>query len=189
MKRSEILKAMGLGVGLGAIAALGFFLSMAPAFGDEKPMKEFEHQDAVDLAKSGKIGSLGTEYKGSPFVSLTPYAVDAKGRPFLYISDLAVHTKNLKAKAESSLMVMKVDEDNLFNSARISFVGKTTLVTDEKEVAALKKVYYAKYPDAEVFEQLHDFGFWRMEVSRIHYIGGFGDIRWIEAKEWTEGYK
>jgi putative heme iron utilization protein len=147
-----------------------------------------EYKDAVDVVKTGKIGSLGTVTKGQPFVSLTPYAMDEKGRPFVYLSDLAYHTKNLKKSSKGSLMVSKLDEKNIFNSARVSFVGKMTRVTDKDEVAALKKIFFAKFPDSKDFEKMHDFAFYRMEIEKIQYIGGFGDINWIKGEDWLKEY-
>jgi putative heme iron utilization protein len=160
--------------------------AMAPhVFAADEP----NNDDAIKLAKKGKLAALGTDLKGSPFVSVAPVALDDKGRPFLYLSSMAAHTKNLKAKADASLMISKEDKENIFNSARLSFVGKMKLVEDEKEVAELKKVFFDRYPEAKDFEELHDFGFYRMEVEKLHYIGGFGDIRWIDGKDWTKTFK
>lgn len=169
------------------IAMLGGVIS---AFAALAAMGEdmYEYQDAVDLVKDGKLAALGTSDKGQPFVSLTPYALDANGRPFVYISTMAFHTKNLKAKPESSLMVAKADEENLFNSARLTFVGKMTLVTDKDEVD-LQKIYFDKYPEAKDLAKAHEFGFYRMEVEKLHYIGGFGDVHWIKGSDWSKGYK
>jgi putative heme iron utilization protein len=184
------MKDFGIVAALIALACVGFVTNItAISCAGEKD--EWEHKDAVELTKEGKIASLGTIDKlKRPYVSLTPYALDSKGRPFVFISDLAFHTRNLKDKPEASLMVSKLDEKDIFNSARITFIGEMKLVDDKDEVAALKKVYFAKYKGAKKLEEAHDFNFYRMDkVDKLHYIGGFGDIRWIPGKDWLKEYK
>lgn len=145
-----------------------------------------DNKDAYDLFKAGRVASLGTSDDGVPYVSMTPYDFDDKGRPFVYISDIAHHTKNLKNKADCSLMVFKEDK-NPFASERITLIGKMTQVTDKDELKKLKKSYVKKFEDAEAFDELHDFCIFRMEVTKVHYIGGFGDIRWL--KDWYKNWK
>ena len=152
------------------------------------PVDGEQKNAVVDIVKAEKVGALGTESGDGPFVSLTPYAVDAKGCPFIYISDLAYHTKNLKKSSKSSLMVSKLNDKNIFNSARVSFVGKMTRVTDKEEVSALKEIFFTKFPESKKFEKMHDFAFYRMEVEKLQYIGGFGDINWIKGKDWVKEY-
>jgi len=140
-----------------------------------------------DLVKTGKVAALSSDFKGTPFGSLMPYALDAKGNPIIYISDLAVHTKNLNKNPACSLMVSKVKDDDIFNSQRITFVGKMKRVPKE-DVEAVKKIFYGKFKEAEDYAELHDFGFYRMEISTIFYIGGFGDINWVKTEDYQKGF-
>src|SRR5581483_2971023 len=135
-----------------------------------------DYSDLKDLANKTQTAALSTMYKEYPYTSLVPYVIDEQGRPIVFISDLAVHTKNLKKNNKCSLMACKIDKKDVFNSARITFIGKMIKV-DKNEV---KKVYLDKYPDAESLLDLDDFNFYRMEVEYIHYIGGFGDINWYD---------
>lgn len=155
------------------VAAL--VLSMA---GDE-PMHK--------LVDEVKVATLSTDFKGTPFGSLVAYSIDAKGRPYIFVSDMAVHTKNIKKNSKVSLMVYKEDKDDLFNSSRITFVGKMVKV-DDKEREALKKEYLKRHPSAEQFIDFGDFNFYRLEIERIHCIGGFGDIGWVEPGEWAKSW-
>jgi putative heme iron utilization protein len=45
--------------------------------------------------------------------------------------------------------------------------------------------YYRHFPWAEDYRETHGFAFFRLEPVRLRYIGGFGDIRWIEPEEFT----
>ncbi len=61
-----------------------------------------------DLASRARFGSLATVARqpaGAPFATLVAVAVDATGRPLLFLSELAEHTKNLRADARASLLV------------------------------------------------------------------------------------
>jgi len=140
------------------------------------------------LVQEVKIATLSTDLKGTPFGSLVAYSIDAEGRPYIFVSDLAVHTKNIKKNAKVSLMVYKEDKDDLFNSQRITFVGKMVKV-DDKEREKLKTEYLKRHPTAEQFIDFGDFNFYRLEIERIHCIGGFGDIEWVEPAEWGKSWK
>lgn len=142
----------------------------------------------VELAKGGKVAALSSDYKGTPFGSLMPYALDDEGNPLIYISTLAVHTKNLTKNPACSVMVSKVDDDDLFNSARVTFVGKMKKVTGKDDVEKAKKAFFAKHKKAEELAKFHDFDFYKLEIERIYYIGGFGDIQWVDPKDYKKGF-
>lgn len=142
----------------------------------------------IDLVKEGKVATLSTNYDKVAFGSLTPYVLDNKGRPIIFVSDLALHTKNFKKDPKCSLMVAKIDKDDIFNSARITFIGKMVKVSD-KELEEIKKLYLARHKSAEDFVELEDFSFYRLEIEKIYWVGGFGDIEWIEPKKYLENFK
>ena len=148
-----------------------------------------EKDPLVELTKGGKVASLSSDYKGTPFGSLMPYALDGEGNPIIYISTLATHTKNLTKNPACSVMVTKVDEDDLFNSARVTFLGKMKKVTDKDEIEKTKKLFFARHKKAEELDQFHDFAFYKLDIEKIYYIGGFGDIQWVEPKDYKKGFK
>lgn len=156
--------------------ALAMFIALA----EPEPM----HTLVTDV----KIATLSTDYKGTPFGSLVAYSIDSGGKPYIFISDLAAHTKNIEKNNKASLMIFKEDKEDLFNSQRITFVGKMVRVED-KERKTLRKEYLKRHPSAEDFIDFGDFNFYRLEVERIHCIGGFGDIEWVEPADWTKSWK
>jgi putative heme iron utilization protein len=117
------------------------------------------------------------------------YAVDDTGMPFVFISDLAQHTKNLTKNPKCSLMMHEVNKEDVSNSRRITFAGKLVKVTDEKEREKLKKIYIKTNPNAEDFIDFADFNFYKMDAEKIQYIGGFGDINWVKPKDYIKNYK
>lgn len=142
-----------------------------------------------DLVKNEKVATLSSSYKGTPFGSLIVYAIDTDGIPFIFISDLAQHTKNLTKQPKCSLMVSKIDKEDVSNSARITFAGKMKKVTDEKEWKRLREIYLKANPNSETFIDFGDFNFYKLDVKEIQYIGGFGDINWVDPKDYVKGYK
>jgi hypothetical protein len=141
----------------------------------------------IDLVKEGKVATLSTTYDKVAFGSLSPYVLDSKGNPVIFVSDMALHTKNLKKDPKCSLMIAKLSKDDIFNSARITFVGKMVKVPD-KELDVIRKIYLEKYPAAKNFVELEDFAFYRLEIDKIYWVGGFGDIEWIDVKEYLENF-
>ena len=137
------------------------------------------------LIESSKTAALGSMQKDTPFISLVPYAIDKTGNPIIFISDMAVHTKNLQKTASCSLMMSKENKEDVFNSQRVTFLGKMEKVP-EKEIEEVKKAYLEKYPDQEYLMELDDFAFYRMKITKIYYVGGFGDINWIAIDEYLK---
>ena len=91
----------------------------------------------VSLVQEVKLATFCTDHNGYPFGSLIGYSLDNQGRPYIFVSDLAEHTRNIKKNNKVSLVVFKEDKDDLFNSQRLTFVGKIAQVTDEKEIEIL----------------------------------------------------
>ena len=41
-------------------------------------------------------------------------------------------------------------------------------------------------PESKKYSSMHDFKFYKLEISRIRWIGGFGDIAWLNPKNWQD---
>ena len=66
-----------------------------------------------------------------------PYAPDQQGRPVFLISNMAMHTQNLKADARASLLVMQESgEADPLGAARITLVGEVLPVPETETGAA-----------------------------------------------------
>lgn len=138
--------------------------------------------DARSLLVSGEFAVLSTlsqEVPGFPFGSVTPYCLDTRGRPVILISELAQHTRNLKADDKASLLVF-AGGDDVQASARLTLLGRMAPVV-ANEVAALAERYYRHFPQCRGHHTELDFSFWTMTVERARFIGGFGRIHWLGA--------
>src|ERR1700722_365933 len=65
----------------------------------------------VSLVSVAMLSTLSRKHAGFPFGSLMPYALDAEGRPLFLISNMAMHTQNLKASPQASLFVAQTTAD------------------------------------------------------------------------------
>jgi putative heme iron utilization protein len=140
------------------------------------------------LIKVGRIGTLSThsrKYPGFPFGSVMPYASDDRGRPLFLISNMAMHTQNLKADARASLLVMQESgADDPLGAARITLAGEV-LPLPEGETGAAREFYLGRHENARYWVDFDDFGFYRMQPAGVYYIGGFGVMGWVAAEEYA----
>ena len=104
---------------------------------------------------------------GSPFGTVVPYALDAEGRPFVVISELAVHTKNLRADPRASLVVSEPGTDDVQAAWRVTLVGRMRVIDDPAP-------YLARLP-----QSLPGFAPWVLDVDATRYIAGFGRMGWL----------
>jgi putative heme iron utilization protein len=148
-------------------------------------MKEQAGVEARALLLDAYQGVLSThsrELPGYPFGSVAPFCLDGSGRPLFLISELAQHTKNLRADPRCSFIVVAHGEDIQAN-ARLTLVGECRPLADAGEIEAAATRYYRYFPDATDFHRIHDFRFFRLEPLRCRYIGGFGRIHWAEPAQ------
>ncbi|HEY6413536.1 MAG TPA: DUF2470 domain-containing protein [Edaphobacter sp.] len=132
------------------------------------------------------LSTLSRRHVGFPFGSLMPYALDPEGRPIFLISNMAMHTQNLKADPRASLFVAQaaVDGDPL-GAARATLIGQAKPVP-ESGVASAREIYVAKHENSRYWIDFADFGFYRLEPVDIYYVGGFGVMGWVETRDYEE---
>jgi putative heme iron utilization protein len=131
-------------------------------------------QAAKRLLREGRSGALATLMPGSgdPYCSLVNVATAADGAPLLLISQLAIHTKNVLEDARVSLMLDERKAGDPLEGARVMLMGKAAVSDDP----AVRRRYLARHPEAEMFAGFKDFAFYKIELTRIHLVAGFGRI-------------
>jgi putative heme iron utilization protein len=139
---------------------------------------------ARTLASLGRIGSLSThsqKFPGFPFGSVMPYAADDRGCPIFFISSMAMHTHNLRQDQRASLLVMQPDiSDDPLGAARVTLLGDVTQTPAEE----VKDLYLSRHENARFWQDYTDFSYYRMQVSGVYFIGGFGVMGWISPEEY-----
>lgn len=117
---------------------------------------------------------------GQPYGSLVATAPDADGAPLLFLSDLSEHSKNLAADPRAALVFTAPEsDDDPLDRPRATVLGRIVRANDEAQWHR----YVARHSAAEQYRTFRDFHLYRLEVSRVHLVGGFGVIRWVEAAD------
>jgi heme iron utilization protein len=139
------------------------------------------------LNRMGTLSTHSRKQPGYPFGSVMPYGLDESGRPTFLISTMAMHTQNLQADPRASLLVAQADGGDPLGAARVTLVGNVARIP-ENEVAAARKLYLEHYPNSRNWVDSEDFGFFRMEVVDVYFVGGFGVMGWVSASEYSAGH-
>ena len=139
----------------------------------------------LSLGLVATLSTLSRKHPGFPFGSLMPYALDAAGRPLFLISNMAMHTQNLKADGRASLFVTRPAEDgDPLGAARATLVGEAAAVPPT-ELGEARELYLAMHPNSRYWVEFADFGFFRLQPLDVYYVGGFGVMGWVEAGEYA----
>ncbi len=136
------------------------------------------------LLESESVGTLATQSvrnPGWPFASVMPFAL-VDNAPIFLISGMAIHTQNLLADGKASLLVMQsgAGSDPL-GSPRVTLLGVVSRVDDP---APLREVYLQRHPSARYWVDFSDFSFFRLAVSEVYFVGGFGVMGWVSSEDY-----
>lgn len=132
------------------------------------------------LDRASLATNLPGEPAGWPYASLVLVAVDHDLSPILLLSDMAEHTRAIKADGRVSLLFDgTVGLDQPLTGPRATVLGRAVRTADQR----LKTRFLTRHPDAALYAGFKDFAFYRVAVERAHLVGGFGKIRWIDAAE------
>lgn len=132
----------------------------------------------LHLGRTGALGTLSRRHPGHPFVSVMPYAPDERGHPLLLVSTLAMHTQNLEADPRASLLVAQPGGEDPLALARVTLMGRGVHLAAGDRPAA-RAAYLARHPNAVHWVDFEDFAFWRLDLTDVYYVGGFGAMDWL----------
>ena len=137
------------------------------------------------LARIATLSTLSRKHPGCPFGSLTPFALEAAGRPIFLISNMAMHTQNLKADPRCSLFVGQAPADgDPLGTSRATIIGDA-VSAKEPEVGSLRETYLARHANSRYWVDFSDFSFFRLQPINLYYVGGFGVMGWVQAEEYA----
>ena len=138
----------------------------------------------ISLVSVATLSTISRKHPGFPFGSLMPFALDAVGRPIFLISNMAMHTQNLKNDPKCSLFVAEpsVDGDPL-GAARATLIGHSELVPAH-DMASVRETYLARHENSRYWVDFSDFNFFRLQPVDLYYVGGFGVMGWVDAREY-----
>jgi putative heme iron utilization protein len=130
------------------------------------------------------LSTVSDKYPGFPFGSLMPFALDDKGRPLFLISNMAMHTQNLKRDSRCSLFVAQAAAGNdPLGTARVTMIGRAERVPEDDLLSA-RGAYLARHENSRYWVDFADFGFFRLEPIDLYYVGGFGVMGWVGGTDY-----
>src|SRR3984957_13952253 len=138
----------------------------------------------LSLVPVATLSTLARKHSGFPFGSLMPFALDSAGRPIFLISNMAMHTQNLKADPRCSLFIAQVGTDgDPLGAARATLVGRAEIVP-EVDKASVRESYLTRHESSRYWVDFADFNFFRLQPMALYYVGGFGVMGWVEARDY-----
>lgn len=164
-------------------------------------------QDVFSWLHQAHYGTLGTlntheDTLGYPTGSIVPFALDRYGRPFIFIANIAAHTRNMKRDNRASLFLsnetVSGDPQSTWRASVIGNFSKLVTTEDAAQNSYSEKIdvqeeeelmarYIERVPKAKSYSRTHGFHFWRMsDIKSIRYIAGFGRICWILGQEYLD---
>ena len=137
--------------------------------------------EPAQFIRSQNYGVLSTHSvteRGYPFGSITAYIVTKEGDLAIFISDLAEHTRNIKVNPKVSITIFSIENSNDPSaSTRITCLATAKLVEEQTQ---LRKDYLKHFPDTATTLELAGFNFYRLKITKIRLVAGFGQISWLE---------
>ncbi|MBA2485963.1 MAG: DUF2470 domain-containing protein [Nitrospira sp.] len=139
----------------------------------------------VHLQQTGGLSTLSRKQPGWPFGSVMPYGLEEHGQPIFLISTMAMHTQNLLGDPRASLLVTPPESrSDPLGAARVTLMGSVTKVPSE-EVAKVRELYLDRHANASYWVDFNDFGFFRMVMADIYFVGGFGSMGWVAPDDYA----
>lgn len=127
----------------------------------------------------GVLSTHSADVDGYPFGSIVPYTLNFDGEPVMLISEIAQHTRNIKRDRRVSLTIFDRYADDPQASARLTWLGDAEVIPSSD--LEIRRRYLRYFPSAESYFETHDFTFYGIHLRRARFIGGFGQIYWVEA--------
>ena len=131
----------------------------------------------ASLVRGRQAAALGTLHDGAPSVSMVPYALLPDASAFIvHVSALAAHTKDMRADARVSLLVMQPEGEGTQAQAlaRVSIHGEAReLPKGSPEAAAASQAYLARFPEAAPLTGFGDFAFFAIRARQARFVAGF----------------
>jgi hypothetical protein len=94
---------------------------------------------------------------------------------------MAMHTQNLQLDSRASLLITQPDvSGDPLGAGRLTLLGAAT----EAPAAEVRDLYLSRYENAKHWQDYTDFAYYRLEVSGVYFIGGFGVMGWVSAEDY-----
>ena len=141
---------------------------------------------AINLMRNCREGVLSTvskKYEGYPFGSFVTFISGADRSIIFYASDIAQHTINLKNNSKACITLFNLSEGDKQDSARLSLLGDVKKI--DEDIDEISRQFIEFFPESSQYSNMHDFNFYKLNISQVRWIGGFGKIAWLSSTNWN----
>lgn len=138
------------------------------------------------VGTSATLGTASAVHDGVPFGSFCDYVLDDCGRPLLLLAAASEHTKNITAGDGRVSLYCSGRSGQA--GCRVTLVGRVGRVEGE-ECEEAREDFVEKHSYAEEALEYPDlFGFYRMEVEGVYFVGGYGVVaEWVDLGDYKSG--
>jgi len=160
-------------------AAFGEHQQEAPKLGwatDIRTLVEYNHGFAV-------MSTNSKSDPGFPGGSVVGFAPDDEGRPLFVFSGMSTHTQDILANPKCSLTIASKEFKGAADG-RVNLMGECTKLPRE-DLEAAKAAYQKKHPGA-FWINFGDFNWFRMDIQKIRFVGGFARAGSVTPEEYKE---
>jgi len=151
----------------------------APKLGwatDIRTLVEYNHGFAV-------MSTNSKSDEGYPGGSVIGFAPDEEGRPLFVFSGMSTHTQDILADPRCSVTIASKEFKGAADG-RVNLMGKCNKLPKE-DLEAAKAAYLKKHPGA-FWVNFGDFNWFRMEIEKIRFVGGFARAGSVTPEEYKE---
>nr|WP_295742304.1 pyridoxamine 5'-phosphate oxidase family protein [uncultured Acidocella sp.] len=128
--------------------------------------------DAAHLLQTARSATLATVHEGMPHAALVTPALDEDAQPLLLLSNLAVHTRHLRAHPACALLLTGTPaSDNPQTTPRLCLTGEARELPDKSK----RDIFLKTHPYATQYIDFADFSFWKLFILGSNYVGGFAN--------------
>jgi putative heme iron utilization protein len=157
----------------------------APQPDDEAQTSRSDARTLVERERHGILCTAHAAEEGWPFGSIVPHAVLPSGDPVIWISDIAEHTRNLRAEPRACLFVHDTERiDDVQAAPRVALLVRASVPSGAAAQVA-SKAYFGRFPEAKAMESAHGFSLYVLHVEKVRWIAGFGSMGWLSRDDWA----
>lgn len=153
-------------------------------------MRQDLHKDIKDLVGRYSTVLMATSsVDGEPEISYSPYAI-VDGQLHVFVSDLSMHTGNLKANPRASLLFIENEQDaeQLHARKRVTFAAAAELIDRKSDrFRSVMTAMEARFGEIiPLLESLPDFHLFAMQTDTAVLVKGFADAHTVECAGFPE---
>lgn len=146
-----------------------------------------QFQQFIASFQTAVIGSLSND--GEPEVSYAP-VIQHQACFYIYISELASHTQNLKKHPQAELLFIEDESkaNNLFARERVRLkVIAKTIPRDAKTWTEIIGLFSQQYPQMmALLTNMQDFQLFKLTPQQAHYVAGFAQTYTLTGEQLSE---